>query len=155
MKSLLFIAVALFYAGCGQTSEATKAITTMNTDAELAAIHNLRDQFELAIKEGRYGDLQPLAATEIKTVGAGGEGWDEMRRLGQERGMFPYDSLVMSPTETVLLSDSMAYDWGTSKVYYTNEAGEVVELQDSFLVLLKKEGDDWKLFREVASSVVK
>jgi len=60
MKSLLFIAVALFYAGCGQTSEATEAITTMNTDAELAAIHNLRDQFELAIKEGATVTFSPL-----------------------------------------------------------------------------------------------
>ena len=70
-----------------------------------------------------------------------------MRRLGQERNMFPYDSLVMSPTEIVLLNDNMAYDWGISKIYYTDEAADVVELQDSLLVLLKKEGSDWKLFR--------
>ena len=62
----------------------------------------------------------------------------------------------MSPEETVIVSDSIAYDYGTSKVYYTNDKGESVELQDTFLVIMKKDKNDgvWRLHREVASSIV-
>ncbi|WP_157976094.1 hypothetical protein [Lewinella sp. IMCC34191] len=45
----------------------------------------------------------------------------------------------MSPKETVIVSDTVAYDHGTSKVYYTNEAGDAVEPDHSFLVILKKD----------------
>jgi ketosteroid isomerase-like protein len=59
----------------------------------------------------------------------------------------------MKPTETVILNDSMAYDFGTSTVYFTNAEGKSVELYDTFLVLLKKgEDGNWRMYREVASS---
>ncbi|NNL01733.1 MAG: hypothetical protein HKP39_05615, partial [Eudoraea sp.] len=49
----------------------------------------------------------------------------------------------------------IAYDFGVSRVYYTNSEGNVVELKDSFLVILKKDKDGtWRLHREVASSNV-
>ena len=73
----------------------------------------------------------------------------------QPMGMFSYDSIIMSPKETVILNDSMAYDFGTSKVYYTNSEGVSIELRDSFIVLLKKEDGRWKMFRELASGTVK
>ncbi len=46
--------------------------------------------------------------------------------------------------------------FGTSSVYYTNENGEPVELEDTFLVILKKDKTDgkWRIHREVASAVV-
>jgi len=122
--------------------------------AELQAIETLRSSFSQAINEGRYEDLGKWVSKDVKTVRAGGKGWDDMYALAGSRGRFPYDSIVMTPTETVLLNDSVAYDWGTSRVYYTNDNGEAVELRDAFLVLLKKENGEWKLFREVASSHV-
>ena len=48
----------------------------------------------------------------------------------------------------------MAYDWGSSKTYYTNKEGEKIELRNSFLAILKKIDGEWKLHREVASSVI-
>ena len=60
----------------------------------------------------------------------------------------------MQPKETIIVSDSVAYDFGTSSVYYTNEQGEPVEIQDTFLAILKKDKNDgkWKLHREVATT---
>lgn len=60
----------------------------------------------------------------------------------------------MTPKETVILSDTMAYDFGVSRTYYTDENGTVHEMGDSFLVLLKKVDGEWKLYRELASSLV-
>lgn len=62
----------------------------------------------------------------------------------------------MNPKETVIVSDSVAYDYGTSQVFYTNENGEEVMLTNSFLVIMKKVQDgNWRLHREVASGQVK
>ena len=60
----------------------------------------------------------------------------------------------MRPRETVIVSDSVAYDFGTSSTYYTNEKGEAVELTATFLAILKKDKSDgrWKLHREVGNT---
>jgi len=81
----------------------------------------------------------------------------EYKRLREEPfGQFSYDSIRMQPIETVIVSDTVAYDFGTSSVFYTNENGEPVELEDTFLVILKKDKKDgkWRIHREVASAVV-
>jgi hypothetical protein len=126
----------------------------MDVEKEMADIENLRNSFTSSIKEGRYQDIPKYVSSDVKTIRAGGPGWDDMFALGAKRGRFPYDSIIMNPTETFILNDTMAYDWGNSLVYYTDEAGEKVELKNSFLVILKKEKGEWKLHREVASSVV-
>ena len=60
----------------------------------------------------------------------------------------------MRPEETIIVSDSVAYDFGTSSVYYTNGDGKPVEIEDTFLAILKKDKEDgrWKLHREVATT---
>ena len=79
-----------------------------------------------------------------------------MEALGAERGTpFPYDSIRMHPIEAVLASDSVAWDFGTSRVYYTDADGVVRELRDTDLAILTKGPDGvWRLHREVASSRV-
>lgn len=130
--------------------------TTIDFKAELAKIEETRNGFMLAIKEKRYQDLANYAMSEMEITGPDTEGWWEMRRLGKERGAFSYDSLIINPKETVILNDTMGYDYGTSKVYYTNAKGEQVELQDTFIIILKKDQDgEWKMYREVASGQVK
>ena len=65
------------------------------------------------------------------------------------------DGSCFAPIQ-VVANDTLAYDYGTSKVYYTNDAGEPVELEDTYLVILKKDasGGQWQIHREVASGVV-
>lgn len=127
-----------------------------NTVEELAKIKETRDAFMLAIKEHRYQDLAKLSTADMENVGPGAEAWLKMYLLGQERGAFPYDRILMSPKETVIVSDSVAYDYGTSKVYYTDEEGEEELLTNTYLVILKKDKEGiWRLHREVASAQVK
>jgi len=142
--------------GCAAESVGTAATPTLDVQRELAAIEETRAAFTAALKAGRPQDLQGLVTPDARTVGPGAPEWDLMRELGADRGTpFPYDSIVMRPIETVVVNDSIAWDFGTSSVYFTNAEGEVRELRDTFLVILKKGADGvWRLHREVASARV-
>ena len=157
MKFFKLLLVIILIAGCSKKEKSAEVSKQqLDLKSEMDRINETRAAFQLAIKEGRYQDLQKLATADVKTVGPGSEDWMTMYELGADRGRFPYDSIVMTPTETVIVSDSIAYDYGTSKVYYTDENGQSLLLEDTFLAILKKDKDGvWKLHREVASSRVK
>ena len=147
-RMLGFIGVLLLLTACEQKQ-------SFDTETELAKLEETRTKFQTLLKEKRYQEMRSVMAEGAETTGPVGEGWLEMRRLGQERGTFPYDSIRMHPKETVIVNDTLAYDYGYSNVYYTNEEGEVVILQDTFIALIKKEKDGvWRLWREVASGKV-
>jgi ketosteroid isomerase-like protein len=157
-NTLLILLVAGLFA-CAQQHDQTKTVSSkmIDIEAELASIDETRAAFQLTIKEKRYADLGQLVTSDFKAVSPGSEDWMNYRRLREKSmGKFMYDSIIMRPAETVIVSDSVAYDFGDSKVYYTNEEGETVELRDTFLVILKKDKKDgkWKLHREVASATV-
>ena len=155
MKNLLILLIAMMFVGCAgapENSENSETSTEIDLENELAAIEELRQGIALLIKEGRYEDIGKYTTEDIITHRPGGDGWDNMYALGQERGRFPYDSIIMKPHETIIVSDSVAYDVGESWVYYTNEEGEQVELRNRFLAILKKQNGEWRLHREVGSS---
>jgi hypothetical protein len=156
MKNLMLTIIIITLLSCtgNQTKSNPVSPPEIDIEKELEGIEDLRSNFVLALKEGRYEDIGKLVTADAKTIRAGGSGFDEMFALGNERGMFPYDSIIMTPTETQIMNDSMAYDWGSSKTYYTNKEGEKIELRNSFLAILKKIDGEWKLHREVASSVI-
>lgn len=136
--------------------EAESSIThTVDIEAELASIEKTRQTFMKAVKEGDGEALGKIVTNNVRTISPGSSDWMEMFSTGKNTGPFPYDSIVMFPKETIIASDSVAYDFGVSHVYYTNSEGNVVELKDSFLAILKK-GEDgiWRLHREVASANV-
>ncbi|WP_194973879.1 Cif family virulence factor [Aquiflexum lacus] len=122
---------------------------------ELESIEDTRAGFELAIKEKRYGDLKKFATADLISLTPICGEWEEYKTLrANPNDLFSYDSLVMRPEETIIVSDSVAYDFGTSSVYYTNGEGKPVVISDTFLAILKKDKNDgmWKLHREVATS---
>ena len=129
--------------------------TKIDIQAELASIEETRAGFQLAIKEKRYTDLRNYGTKDIISLTPICGTWEEYKRLRNEPvGSFSYDSLIMKPKETIIVSDSIAYDFGTSSVYYTNEQGKPIEIEDTFLAILKKDKSDgkWKLHREVATT---
>lgn len=161
MKNVIFLFFSLTVLACGKEKESIESdepvSDKINIQSELALIEETRKAFQLAIKEKRYADLSKYTTPDMKAVSPGGEEWMEYKRLREKpSGQFSYDSIRMRPLETVIVSDSVAYDFGISSIYYTNESGEPVELTDTFLVILKKDKNDgiWKLHREVASSIV-
>ncbi|MEM1257017.1 MAG: hypothetical protein AAGH81_00720 [Bacteroidota bacterium] len=161
MKKTIPVLAIMAVLACNEKQDLSKITPEpepqIDLEAEYAKLEETRQAFQLAIKEKRYGDLRQLSTKDMKGVSPGSADWLEYRRQREARlGKFSYDSIVMTPQENVIVSDSVAYDFGTSKTYYTNDNGESVELQDTFLVILKKDKNDgvWKLHREVASSIV-
>lgn len=159
MKNLLFLLLTVFLVSCNQKNNQPeiKPVDENKIDiqAELASIEEMRAGFELAIKEKRYSDLKKFGTTDIISLTPICGEWEEYKTLRENpTELFSYDSLVMSPKETIIVSDSVAYDFGTSSVYYTNADGEPVEITDTFLAILKKDKKDgrWKLHREVATT---
>ncbi|WP_191859514.1 Cif family virulence factor [Hanstruepera ponticola] len=159
MKNLLFLLLTVFLISCNQKNNQPEAklpvVNKIDIEAELAAIEETRTGFQLAIKEKRYADLKQYGTKDIISLTPICGTWEEYKRLRNEPvGSFSYDSLVMKPQETIIVSDSVAYDFGVSSVYYTNEQGEPVEIEDTFLAILKKDKNDgkWKLHREVATT---
>lgn len=129
---------------------------TLNIPEELAKIEQMRKSFEQTVKEKRYGDLGKFTTSDMISIGPGSEDWIAYRKLREEHGnKFRYDSIIMRPKETVIVSDSIAYDFGVSSMFYTDEDGTVHELEDTFLVILKRmKNGEWKLHRELASALV-
>lgn len=161
MKKLSFLLFAFAIIGCNEnqsvTEEPVQESNSIDLKAELNSIEETRSAFQKAIKEKRYADLRQYATADMKGVSPGSEDWLDYKRIREKpMGQFSYDSIRMKPQETVIVSDSVAYDFGTSTVYYTNAEGESIELKDTFLVILKKDKKDgvWKMHREVASAVV-
>ena len=156
MRTYHFLLVTSLLLGCATQRPGAVTSDALDVERELAGIEATRAAFTAALKAGRPQDLRDLVTPDVRTVGPGAPEWDTMRRLGASRGTpFPYDSIVMRPIETVVVNDSIAWDFGTSSVYFTNEQQEVQELQDTYLVILKKGGDGvWRVHREVASARV-
>jgi ketosteroid isomerase-like protein len=159
MKNLIVLLLTtsiLSCAGTGNQSESNSNTgNEIDIQAELESIEETRAGFELAIKEKRFADLKDYATADIISLTPICGEWEEFKRLKESSdGLFSYDSLIMSPEETIIVSDSVAYDFGTSLVYYTNEEGKPVEISDTFLAILKKDKNDgrWKLHREVATT---
>ncbi|MFB6318741.1 DUF4440 domain-containing protein [Saccharicrinis sp. FJH54] len=152
---LLMLVISLFSCQMKPKEAETQASPKPDVQAELASIEQTRAAFQLAIKEGRYGDLRKYATPDVKSLTPDCGDWGIYKtQRANPQGKFHYDSLVMRPTETVLVSDSVAYDFGMSSTYYTNAKGESVELKATFLAVLKKDKRDgvWKLHREVANT---
>lgn len=148
------LVTTLLVLGCAAQRNGAATPPAVNVERELAGIEETRAAFTAALKANRPQDLRGLFTADFRAVGPGAPDWELMRRLGASRGTpFPYDSIAIRPIETVVVNDSIAWDFGTSSVYFTNEQGEVQELHDSFLAILKK-GDDgvWRLHREVATA---
>ncbi|MEM6643604.1 MAG: nuclear transport factor 2 family protein [Bacteroidota bacterium] len=157
MKNLTITWFVLTLMSCSGNQESEQEVLEKNRldiKTELQLIEETRSNVVLAIKEARYQDISQWVTPDAKTVRPGGPNFDEMFTLGRERGIFPYDSIEMTPIETYIMNDTMAYDWGSSKTYYTDAEGQQIELKNSFLVILKKIDGRWKLHREVASSVL-
>lgn len=159
MKNLILLLLTLTIFSCaeksGETMSNSSAGNEMNIQTELELIERLRSGFQQAIKEKRYSDLSKYSTKDVMSLTPICGTWEEYKRLRNEPvGSFSYDSLIMKPQETIIVSDSIAYDFGTSSVYYTNEEGEPVEITDTFLAILKKDKNDgnWKLHREVATT---
>lgn len=159
MKKLTLVFLVLSFMSCNEKTNKEDAVSVNENEidiaAELRSIEETRAGFQLAIKENRFGDLKNYSTKDVKSLTPDCGIWEPFKSIRKNpTGKFHYDSLVMRPKETIIVSDSVAYDFGTSSTYYTNAEGEQIELTATFLAILKKDKSDgiWKLHREVANT---
>ncbi|MUP46573.1 nuclear transport factor 2 family protein [Gramella sp. BOM4] len=158
MKKLigLLCIIGLFSCDSGENKpEKPERVNSINMEKELASIEETRTNFQNAIAEKRYEDLSKYATRDLISLTPVCGEWEEYKKMVEDsKGLFSYDSIRMNPEETIILNDSIAYDFGTSTSYYTNSEGEPTEIKASFLAILKKDKKDgvWKLYREVATT---
>lgn len=151
--SPMFLLILLL--ACTSKTETSDEVPDLDLDKELESIEKTRTLFTEAVKSGDGSLIGSLVTSNVISVGPGSEEWNKMYMDAKEGQIFPYDSIVMAPMETVIVSDTVAYDFGKSRVYYTTSEGEVLYLEDTFLAIMKKGKDGkWRLHREVASSRV-
>ncbi|TBW28708.1 DUF4440 domain-containing protein [Gramella sp. KN1008] len=157
MKNLIIILLVFCFISCNTNQNKTEKVDNnpINVNEELASIEKTRTNFENAIAEKRYEDLAKYATADLISLTPICGEWEEYKKLVENpKGLFSYDSIRMKPKETIILNDSVAYDFGTSSSFYTNSEGRAVEIKASFLAILKKDKKDgvWKLHREVATT---
>ncbi|MEO0555373.1 MAG: hypothetical protein AAF149_19340 [Bacteroidota bacterium] len=147
MKIALYLSCLLF----GYTDSFGQVPKT-DLKKEYDKIEATRTLFSESLKKKDYLSLLKCVDREIRTISPGTEPFMVINAIFKEQGGIPYDSIFTYPQETVIVSDSIAYDFGTRKSYYTDEQGKAVELEDTYLTLFKKDKKGlWKMYREVAS----
>ncbi|MCS5490192.1 YybH family protein [Algoriphagus limi] len=161
MKRVLIILMGVIAFSCGEEPNDEQIndaqIPSFDVEAELEAIERSRAQFLLAFKEKRYSELSQFTTSDMIGVNPGTEDWQEYLQLMRNpSGQFSIDSIQMRPKRTVVVSDSVAYDYGTSTLFYTNSEGENIALDYTFLVIMKKDKVDgrWKIHLDVSSGLV-
>lgn len=156
MKYLTFFIAVFVLVGCNQpTTNTEKVKSSVELAKELESIEVTRAGFIKAIDEKRYQELANWTTLDLIQIMPNDAAWNTMFQTRGGLGLFPYDSIRMQPIETVILNDSMAYDFGVSTVYYADSLGQNHHVKDTYLALLKKDSiGRWRLYREVASSNV-
>lgn len=154
MRYTLFLVGVLLLFGCQQpTQNNNETLNSEELAKELKSIEVTRAGFIKAIDEKQYQDLANWTTKDLIQVLPNDAAWNSMFQSRGILGLFPYDSIRMQPIETVILNDSMAYDFGVSTVYFADSLGQTNHVKDTYLALLKKDSiGRWRLFREVASS---
>lgn len=129
------------------------AESAVDTTAVMESLDSLRSAYQQAVAEGEYERLGDMVSAGALMVSAGGAGWDSARAASGEAPFPPGATLDITPHETRVLSGDWAYEIGSGAVTWTPEgADEERTVTDTYLVLLHRTADGWKVHREVASS---
>ncbi len=137
---------------CQPQAPPAEDTAAVDTAAIVASIDSLRSAYEQAVADGDWERLGTMVTGDALMVSPGGAAWDSLYAAGG--GPFPEGATIeIVPIETRALSPDWAYDMGNSTVTWTPEgATEPRALRDTYLVLLQRTEDGWKVHREVASS---
>ncbi|GEM_PF-1616361 len=149
------VSIALFSCQPKERESRGMQTATVDTAAIMSAIDSLRSNYQSAVNSGNFKKLEMLVTSDHMGIQPGSADWDSMR--ANYRGAFPPNAkLQINPMETKVLSHNWAYEIGTGTLTYpTKDSDKSKSLSDTYMVLLKKTKDGWKVHREVSSSYIK
>lgn len=127
--------------------------TVIDTTSILTSLDSLRSNYQTAVNDGNFEKLSILVTEDAKMVQPGASEWDTMRKASE--GPFPKGATInIKPMETHVMSNDWVYEMGSSTITYRPEgADDSITLKDTYLVILKRTDDGWKVHREVASAM--
>lgn len=150
----LLLAPVLALAAC-QPQATQDGAAAVDTAAVEASIDSLRAAYQEAVNGEDWERLGTMVTEDAVIVMPGPAAWDSMLAAASEAGtpFPPGATLEIESAETGVLTADRAYDMGTGTVTWTPEgADEPRTVRDTYLVLLHRTADGWKVHREVASS---
>lgn len=125
----------------------------VDTAAAMAEIDSLRVSYARAVAEDDWGALGGMVTGDAFIVNPGTAEWDSLLAAAGDAPFPPGATLEIEPRETRILSGDWAYEIGTGTVTWTPEgADEPRTVTDSYLVILHRTADGWKVHREVGSA---
>jgi len=149
------LAGLVVFAACQPQGTSRDAAAAVDTAAIRASLDSLRSAWEQAVSDGDWQRLPAMLSEDAMVAQAGGAAWDSVRAAASRAGTpFPPGSTMeIDSREVGVLSADWAYDMGTGSLTWTPEGtDEPRTVRDSYLVLLHRTADGWKVHREVASS---
>lgn len=153
---ILPLLVVSLLVGCQPVDQQSSGMgdAVVDTTAIIASIDALRSSYQNAVNSGNMENLSGLVTEDVLMVQPGTSNWDAMRAEAQ--GPFPAGATIsITPKEIQVLSGGWVYEMGTSVITYTAEGSDSsTTLRDTYLVILKRTADGWKVHREVASSLI-
>lgn len=140
-------------AGCQPQGQPTSEAAAIDTAAVMAGIDSLRSGYAQAVAEEDWQALAGMVTGDARIVGAGTAAWDSLRAAAGDAPFPPGATLEIQPRETRILAEDWAYEMGTGTVTWTPEgADEPRTVRHTFLVILHRTAEGWKVHREVASA---
>lgn len=153
LSALAVLGLAL--AACQPRAPGVDGAAAVDTAAVVASVDSLRSAYQRAVADGDWQRLAGMVTEDARLVSPGSEAWDAALAAASEAGTpFPPGStLEITSAEAGVLGPDWAYDMGTGVLTWTPEgADEPRTARDTYLVLLHRTSEGWKVHREVASS---
>lgn len=154
----LALSVAAAFTAC-QPADRTAGEEDGKSKAEApttqtGALDSLRTAFEEAVAEGDFEAQAAFYTTDaiLSMPGAGVIQGRDSIRAALQRTTPPGATLEIRPLEVRSLGSDWRYELGTGTFTFTPEGSDTErEMESTYLVLMKRTPDGWRLHREVLS----
>lgn len=155
IRAVTVIVLAAAAAACQPEPADRAGDASVDTAAVMSSLDSMRTAFEEAVKAGDYeaqGSVytsDALFSAPMTPVVRGRDSIVAVQRRATPAGA----DLVIEPMEVRILSAGWAYEYGTATLSFTPEGADgPVEVGSTYLILLRRTPDGWKIHRETLSA---
>ncbi len=156
MKRTLILLCAAAAVGACAPVGGGGAMPRVNDPADLAAVGQVRSDFQAAFNAGDSAKIASLYTDDARSMGnglstgVGGAAAAAANMMGRENAQSM--SVEIAPARTEVVGD-MAYDQGTFKVSITPKTGAAMTQEGRYLVVLRRQADSsWKLVADMGNT---
>lgn len=147
--------LAAILAACQPQAQQPAETAAVDTAAVRASIDSLRESFEADFAAADFAAMADYYAADALYSHPGlptARGRDSIQAV-MERTHPPEGTIEITPMDLRVLGSDWAYEYGVGTVTFTPEgAEEPVEASSTYLVVLHRTADGWKLHRESLSA---